>query len=459
MRDITPHIKVHMNKYPANIEFRQQHITKQNYKSVLDFITPNTVVIDVSYDIGTNELLAFMYTKHAMYFNMSVEEFDPLSANHSTPQDYTLYARHQLIRAEARKHTPQNPHPTCVIAEGMNPGVVSALVKKCMVKIVDDIRDGPLKAQLISLIRNGHFKQLGQALGVKVIHITEQDTQVSNKPRQPDEYCNTWSPHALVEEATSCVETGWGTHERTLPDTAYEHSSGERNQICLSTRGCNLDYKSFSYYGPFIGMHVRHDEAYSISSRFSVYRNEQPRNYVHDPLRHIDPTTPCEFRPTVGFVYKPCDAGVNSIMRSKEVDYKIDDSKCRLLFTDVTEGKDIIGVTLYTARHGIYWCGSLLDIEETRRLIDIPNYDINATGITAACSILSAAIYAIRHPNLGLLMPDDLDYKEYLSIVEPVLGPIINQRLTDKQISETEWKKIKELQFGDFVHQATLTPS
>jgi homospermidine synthase len=137
-------------------------------------------------------------------------------------------------------------------------------------------------------------------------------------------------------------------------------------------------------------------------------------------------------------------------MKSKEVDYKINDDHCRLLFTDIIDGQDIIGVTLYMDDCA-YWCGSLLDIHETRKLIPHKDYQINATGITAAASILSAVIYAARHPNLGLLLPDDLDYKEYLRYVEPVLGPIVNKR-----IDIPDWDRIKNLQFEDFLVKTTI---
>ena len=54
-------------------------------------------------------------------------------------------------------------------------------------------------------------------LGVKVIHCSERDTQISSRPKQVDEFVNTWSIEGFREEGTTTAEMGWGTHEKTCP--------------------------------------------------------------------------------------------------------------------------------------------------------------------------------------------------------------------------------------------------
>ena len=63
----------------------------------------------------------------------------------------------------------------------------------------------------------GSWNHLAQALGVKVIHISERDTQISSVPKQEDEFVNTWSVEGFYEEGIAPAEMGWGTHERSLP--------------------------------------------------------------------------------------------------------------------------------------------------------------------------------------------------------------------------------------------------
>ena len=61
------------------------------------------------------------------------------------------------------------------------------------------------------------FNHLAMKLGVKVIHCSERDTQITNRPKQVDEFVNTWSIEGFREEGTTTAEMGWGTHEKELP--------------------------------------------------------------------------------------------------------------------------------------------------------------------------------------------------------------------------------------------------
>ena len=58
------------------------------------------------------------------------------------------------------------------------------------------------------------------------IHIAERDTQVTNKPKQPNEFVNTWSVDGFVSEGCQPAELGWGTHERNFPRDGKRHDFG-----------------------------------------------------------------------------------------------------------------------------------------------------------------------------------------------------------------------------------------
>ena len=80
---------------------------------------------------------------------------------------------------------------------------------------------------------------------MKVIHCSERDTQISDVPKQVDEFVNTWSIEGFREEGTTTAEMGWGTHEKELPAFAYQHKEGPRNQICLARMGINTWVRSW----------------------------------------------------------------------------------------------------------------------------------------------------------------------------------------------------------------------
>jgi homospermidine synthase len=86
---------------------------------------------------------------------------------------------------------------------------------------------------------------------------------------------------------------------------------------------------------------------------------------------------------------------------------------------EITDGRDELGVLLLG--HGLtgWWTGSQLDIHEARKLV--PGQ--NATTLQVAAAVLSGVIWLIKNPNKGLLVPDDLPYREILEKALPYLGP------------------------------------
>jgi homospermidine synthase len=55
-----------------------------------------------------------------------------------------------------------------------------------------------------------NFPKLAQELNIRVIHISERDTQITNKPKEVNEFVNTWSPEGFYEEGVAPTELGWG---------------------------------------------------------------------------------------------------------------------------------------------------------------------------------------------------------------------------------------------------------
>jgi hypothetical protein len=55
-------------------------------------------------------------------------------------------------------------------------------------------------AEIKKALDEENWAELSMKLGVKVIHISERDTQISSKPKQFNEFVNTWSPEGFFEE-------------------------------------------------------------------------------------------------------------------------------------------------------------------------------------------------------------------------------------------------------------------
>lgn len=395
---------------PSYSKFVHLEITPTNYKDTFDkYLQSGDILIDVSTDIGTYELVEYCLSHNVMFFNMSVEEFDRHS--HSNLQEFTLYHRNRRIAGLTSVH-----NPTIILDTGMNPGWVSAAAKMGMDHIIEQFT-GEKYTVCKKYQEQKAYNLLAREIGLKTIHITEKDTQVTTKPRQPDEFVNTWSVAGLAEEVSAPAELGWGTHEPEDP-RIVKHSSTS-NQVCTKIRGCNMFVESYTRMGKFIGYLVRHGEAYSISSRLTVENNEQPTSYVHRATRNVEQKSPV-YRPSVYFVYLPCDAGQASVHKLRETNYELSDN-LRNLYDDITDGVDEIGC-LMMGDFGTWWIGSSMDIHETRMIADPAT--TNATTIQAAGSLVASLCYALDHPNEGLCFVDDIDHNEYLEVANMFMGPI-----------------------------------
>lgn len=71
--------------------------------------------------------------------------------------------------------------------------------------------ENPTRTKRIErLLHLQNFPKLAQELNIRVIHISERDTQITNKPKEVNEFVNTWSPEGFYEEGVAPAELGWG---------------------------------------------------------------------------------------------------------------------------------------------------------------------------------------------------------------------------------------------------------
>ena len=89
---------------------------------------------------------------------------------------------------------------------------------------------------------------------------------------------------------------------------------------------------------------------------------------------------------------------------------------------EITSGADILGALLMGHPYQSWWCGSDLDIEESRRLV--PHQ--NATTMQVAISVVAACMWMLENPRRGLCVPDDLPHDYVLEISKPYLGKFVS---------------------------------
>lgn len=392
------------------VRFVRDRVTRENMGALLaKHAGRGDLIIDLAWNIDACEILQWCHDHGVKYINTSTELWDPYAAGpNQHPTEKTLYWRHMNLRRMISRWS--EPGPTAVIEHGANPGLISHFVKQGLIDIGQSlIADRKVKGRaaekLEELIRTQQFNHLSHALGVKVIHCSERDTQITDQPKQVDEFVNTWSIEGFREEGTTTAEMGWGTHEKQLPAHAFQHKQGPRNQICLARMGINTWVRSWVPDYDILGMVVRHGEAFTISDKLTVWEGRK-----------------AVYRPTMHYAYCPCDEAIASLNEMRGYNYKLNANQ-RIMNDEITAGSDILGALIMGHAYNSWWIGSDLSIEESRRLV--PHQ--NATTMQVAISVVAASMWMIENPERGIVVPDDMPHEYVLGVSKPYLGRFISK--------------------------------
>jgi homospermidine synthase len=392
------------------VTYQQERLTRENLDEFLTSrVGAGDVLLDLAWNIDNVTILEWCREHGVRYLNTSVEVWDPYDDMASMhPLDRTLYVRHmELRRMVARWGT--NDGPTAVVEHGANPGLVSHFTKQALTEIATRIlaegRAGDRADGLELALAEARFNELAMLTGTKVIHIAERDTQVSDEPKQTNEFVNTWSVEGFYEEGVAPAELGWGTHEKRLPPNAYVHTGyGPRNQICIARPGMETWVKSWVPCGETRGMVIRHGESFTMTDHLTVWG---PDGRDSEAV----------YRPTVHYAYHPADVAVNSVLELRMRNWEIQTEQ-RILNDEIVSGRDELGVLLMGHDFSAWWTGSLLSIDEARAVV--PHQ--NATTLQVAGSIIGALTWMIEHPSAGLRVPDELPWEPVLKVAKNYLG-------------------------------------
>ena len=395
----------------SRLDFRVRHIDRQTLGSVVDEVAaPGDLLLNLSVGVDSLALADHCYQNGVLYVDTAIEPWEDMISDprKEPPAARTEYAYHQRARQQAATRW-RRDGPTAVFTHGANPGLVSHFTKAALIEVATAMGLDPDEP-----FTQREWARLAQKTGTKVIHISERDTQVSDRPKQPGEFVNTWSIPGFVEEAMMPVEIGWGTHECRLPEGALEHAEGPCNAIYMTRAAAQFWLRSWVPLGGQIaGLALPHSENITISD-FLTLREDGVAAY----------------RPTVAFVYLACDAAMASLHETMMRDWELQPAQ-RIMNDDIVAGRDELGVLLLGHGRGGWWYGSQLDVEAARRVV--PGH--NPTAIQVAASAVAAAAWALRNPAKGYCEPEDLPHDEILATARPYLGTMASQA--------TDWTPLK----------------
>jgi homospermidine synthase len=377
-----------------NVKFIHTHLTPANYREALDSVVKaNDVILNLSVQVCTFDLISYCQENEILYLDTSRETW----VGSKDFESLTTYSRRKIA---LEQFSSIRKSKTALLYHGANPGLVSHLLKEALLKIAE--REG---INQIEPVTQNDWAILAKKLDVSVIHIAERDTQISSIARRPSEFCNTWSVYGFLEEAEELTGIAWGTHEETPPDHLKKKLIDDDSCRALefNRAGRSLQVKSWVPSGIIYASIIPHPEAYSIA-QYLALKNDDGK---------------IVYQPTVHFAYRPCDDAINSMRDAALFADNLPNLKQRVLFDDIIEGEDELGVLILRAnKKEIFWYGSRLDIQTARELA--PHN--NATSLQVAASVFAGFIWMLENPNRGIVEPEQIDHKRILEIARPYLG-------------------------------------
>lgn len=380
------------------IDFTINPLTENNYQRILDEnLTHGDLLINVSVEVSSVALIRACHELGVLYIDTCIE---PWRGGYTDPSlslaDRTNYKLREDLLILKRE---LNKGPTAVSSHGANPGLISHWYKQALLNIAQDQGLNPKTPKT-----REEWANLSKNLGVKVVHCAERDTQITARPKQPNEFVNTWSVDGFISEGCQAAELGWGTHEKQIPHDGNMHQNGCCASIYLKQPGFATRIRSWTpLEGHYHGFLITHNESISIADYFSVF----------------DENGKIIYRPTVHYAYHPCNDAILSIHEIKGRNL-IPQESGRILSDEIVSGVDELGI-LMMGDHGAYWYGSRVSIEEARSLI--PHN--NATSIQVIAGILGGITWALQNPFSGVVEPEEMSHQIVLDVAKPYLGEVI----------------------------------
>lgn len=383
------------NEFSADLS--QEFITEDNFSEIISpLLGNNSFLLNLAVSVSSIALINLAQRRGALYLDTCIEPWE-----YDNEKDRGFTSNHCLREALKKYAHTNTATTTALVAHGANPGFISILLKKAMLEmaVINGIHDRPTT--------QSEWAALAKKLEVQVIQISERDTQVTSRTREPDHFICTWSVDGFITECLQPAELGWGSHEETVPHGAkvYDHS------LELAEQGRDVRVKSWSpNYLEFGAYLLTHNESLSIAEYLTLG----------------DPAAP-HYRPTVYYAYHPCDQAVESMQLLKR-GHENDIVSKEVLKDDIISGIDELGIFLISKKYKSYWLGSNLSIGKAKKMA---KYN-SATSLQVVSSIVAGMKWAAQHPDSGILESDNIDWEYIFDFAEPFWQPIVAQ--------ETDWK-------------------
>jgi len=402
-------------------------ITSKNIENLLTKIikcNKNDLVIDLTTRTPTFKVFVICRQLNLHYINTSVEDEEQsikINKNKIYPYTEDSYWQVHMNLLELAAKT-KECKTTSIIEFGMNPGLISIMIKQGILDIAKYVIKNSTKenAELKSALRKKDYNMIGKFLKIRVIHCSELDTQIAKKKNNKSFTC-TWSCVGLIDETCEVTEIAVGTHEKTVPFDSKLISvltpqilTIDMHGIDVKARSCvpeSIDENGNVKFTNIEGYCIHHSENISCSRFLGTIDWAPTMHYVYK----VNPETQ-------KMINENCCKSLRNIIN--------DHTKWKVLnvHDDHLEGYDNVGATFIlesdplgkTTGPWSFWTGSILHTDYTKNVLKDPYF--GPTPLQVMCGILSACQWMLKHPNKGITFPEEIDEKFILDKCKKYLG-------------------------------------
>lgn len=428
--------------------FIVSQITKDNFSEVFSkYLQAGDLLIDFADTVGTKDICQWCADNNIMYINTGEADWPD--------RWYSIFEEN--LKKLKMKEECKNNHPI-VLQHGNNPGLVSHFVKAAISYIVE--KQFKKNKELKKLIKEGRFNEAAMKLGVKMIHVNDIDLQQIDSDYDNNVLYSTWCTDTFWFEMLSEATVDIGTHEKV--DFEDKCNLVDYENGFLEFKNLAADVRCSTYYpgGKFSGYLVPHEETITIAEGLEVKENGK-----------------VVYRPTVMFLYHPCEYATKYFNNAKVNDYLNPDEN-KPMDCENENGESIIRGYTYpknfeivykekiksgTEYVGVLLLGDGFDPVWVGNRVEMPflykdkksSYWQTPTITPVAMSALAAVCWMIKNKDKGgIYFPDDImDYKYILKVAEKYISKTIYKTFSKEEVEEALGINLNEIKLANLIEK------
>ncbi len=426
-------------------------INRNNFKKVFsNYIDEGDFLIDFADGVGTRDFVEWCANKNVMYLNTGETDWED--------NWYSIFEENlkkNELRNNLKQNSKVNKYPI-VLQHGNNPGLVSHFVKAGLEYVVK--KQFKKNEYLNKLLKENKFNELAKELKLKEIHVNDKDYQKVKDIFDENKLYSTWSVDSFFFEMLSEATANIGTDEKYYNEENCKRIDLKNGFLEFKDLAINKVGKTYYPKGKFEAYLVPHEETITIAKNLEVKKGEE-----------------IIYRPTVVFLYSPCEYAIQYLKNAKVNSDYISDfhtmqdiksfdnnpvirgfkypERAEIIYKEkIKYGTEYVGVLLLGSKFEPVWVGNRIKnnfLYKDKRA----SFWQTPTITPVAMSALAASCWMIKNKDKGgIYFPDDIkEYNEIIHFAEKYISKTIYKTFSKEKIQRELNINLETLELKDIL--------